>query len=117
MSFDPERYAAGLRRCNDRERARIEGRRLEALAEASRLAAALRSSDPTIGRVILFGSVAKGQPSREDFDIDLALDGGDLYAALDITEASRFKVDLVSLALLPEGMRKSVLDQGRVLAE
>ena len=112
MTFDPEPYAAGIRRRNEEERARIERRLLEARAEANRLSSELRRSDPSIKRVMLFGSVARGNPFHEKFDIDLALDGGDLHAALDITEASSFKVDLVSLTLLPEGMRRAVRERG-----
>ena len=62
--------------------------------------------------MILFGSVAAGSPSREDFDIDLALDGGDSGIAMDIADESEFEVDIVSLDLLPEGMRRMVEARG-----
>jgi len=47
-----------------------------------------------------------------DFDIDLALDGGDLYKALDITDDSPFKVDLVDLHLLPAQMAARIRELG-----
>lgn len=80
--------------------------------EARRLASLLKAKDPTIRTVYLFGSVTRGESGNSSFDLDLALDGGDLYAALDLTENSEFEVDLVELALLPPAMRESVLNTG-----
>ena len=51
----------------------------------------------------------------KDFDIDLALEGGDVYAAMDAVAGSAFKVDLVQLELLPEGARRAVVADGVVL--
>lgn len=75
--FDPAPYAEGIRELNRREAERIEARLARARDEAERLAKKIAEADDRVTRVILFGSVATGRPSREDFDIDLALDGGD----------------------------------------
>jgi predicted nucleotidyltransferase len=112
LTFDPEPYAAGIRAANEAERDRIRARLALARAEARRLAATMAAADPGIRRVLLFGSVATGRPSRELFDIDIALDGGDLYTALDLAEASDFKVDVLSLDLLPAGMRAAIEGTG-----
>jgi len=112
MNFDPEPYAAGIRAANELERRRIADRLERARNEAKRLADEIRAADATVRNVILFGSTARGNPSREDFDLDLALDGGDAYKAMDIAAGSPFKVDLVSLDLLPAGMRDAVLATG-----
>ena len=53
MSFDPERYAAGLRAANERERAEIDRRTAEALREAHRLATEIGRFDPSVKRVVL----------------------------------------------------------------
>lgn len=49
------------------------------------------------------------------FDIDQALEGGDVYAAMDAVAGSAFTVDLVRLELLPEGARHAVVAGGVVL--
>ena len=113
--FDAEPYAEGIRELNRLEAERI-GHRLEiAKAEALRLAEAIAAADPAVRRILLFGSVASGKPSGEGFDIDLAIDGGDLYAAMDIVEGSEFEIDLVDLSRLPASMRRIVEVRGQTL--
>lgn len=112
MIFDPEPYAEGIRRLNQIEKERIRLRAVEARAEAARLAEILKRQDGDIREIILFGSLAEGEPARLDFDIDLALSGGDLYAALDLVEASPFDVDLVDLQRLPPHTRDRILQRG-----
>lgn len=113
--FDPEPYARGIRDLNERERRAIVERAALARAEAERLALGIGRADPGVRSVRLFGSLAGGQPKRLDFDIDLALEGGDVYAAMDAVADSAFKVDLVQLELLPEGARRAVVAGGVVL--
>jgi predicted nucleotidyltransferase len=115
MNFDPETYAAGISELNRKEGKRIVRRLEAALEEAERLARAISAADTKVRRVLLFGSVASGKPSREDFDIDLALDGGDVHTAMDIAEGSAFAVDVVELGHLSSEMRRLVLARGKVL--
>lgn len=115
MSFDPKPYAERIKAENAAEGERLKARSLLALREAERLSMMIRKADPSVRRIFLFGSLAEGIPRNPDFDIDLALDGGDVYKALDVVEDSDFKVDLVDLRLLPEHVRKRVLLRGKVL--
>jgi len=112
MSFDPRPYAEGIRRQNDKEREDIAKRHKDAMVEARRVAEEIKRHDPEVRSVILFGSVARGEPTRLDFDIDLALDGGDAYRAMDITMDSAFHVDVVELRLLPERVRERIAREG-----
>ena len=112
MKFDATPYAEGIKRLNALERESIRLRATEARQEAARLAAAFKAADPDIRAVILFGSLAEGEPTRLDFDIDLALDGGDSYRAMDLASDSPFEVDLVDLLRLPEGTRRRILERG-----
>ena len=116
MSFDPRPYARHFRALNEAEAKAISARAIEAHKEARRLAALILEADHDVVSVILFGSLAEGMPSRKEFDIDLALDGGDLYKALDITEVSSFDVDVVRLDLLPEHVRARIKTRCVVLA-
>jgi predicted nucleotidyltransferase len=110
--FDPEPYAAGLKRQNGYERDAIARRLVEAVQEAHRLAGAIKAADDEVRVVYLFGSVAEGCSSNSKFDIDLAIDGGDVFKAMEITERSVFEVDVVDLNLVPEHVRKRILDTG-----
>lgn len=112
MSFDPERYASGLRRQNERERVQIAQRLAGAKVEAERLARAIMAADASVRAVYLFGSVGQGHPTHIDFDIDIALDGGDNYRAIDIVQSSAFDVDVVDLALVPAHVRERILSTG-----
>lgn len=116
MSFDPRPYISGLRRRNDEEQREIAERARVAVGEAKRVADAIIQRDLDVRRVFLFGSLASGSPRHLDFDIDLALDGGNVLDALDITELSAHSIDIVDFQLLPEHVRAATLANGIVLA-
>ena len=98
MPFDPERAAA-------------------AREEAARLAARIARADPAVRAVYLFGSLAAGTPRSVRFDIDLAIDGGDVYAAEAVAEESAFACDVVSLERLPDHVQTRIRSTGTVLFE
>jgi predicted nucleotidyltransferase len=116
MKFDPRPFAAHYRASNEAELQAIRTRADAARIEAQRLALAIHKADPHVRAVLLFGSLAEGGPRRLDFDIDLALDGGDVYKALDLTESSPFDVDVVRLDLLPEHLRARIRARGVILS-
>jgi predicted nucleotidyltransferase len=117
MPSDPERFAAGIRRRNERERRQIAARHLEAFAEARRLADRIAARDPGVVRIYVFGSVAQGTVRSLDFDIDLAVEGGDVDVAMDVASTSAFPVDVVDLDRAPEHLRRSVLERGSLLLQ
>lgn len=112
MTFNPLPYAEGIMRLNEAEEEEIRAKAALARAEARRLAEAIRTQDGEVRAVLLFGSLAHGEPARIDFDIDLAVDGGDIYKAMDAVEGSRFRVDLVDLRLLHEDMASRIRGEG-----
>jgi len=116
MNFDPKPYAERIRRMNEAETARIRERAEKARAEARRLASAITTADPDVAKVFLFGSLAAGAPSSERFDIDLAIEGGDVYKALDLVDDSTFEVDVVQIDLLPDHFKARIESEGIVLA-
>lgn len=59
-------------------------------------------------------SPAIGEPQRLRFDVDLALDGGDVYAAQAIAADSSFSCDVVSLEPMPRPVCESILRDGRL---
>ena len=115
MPFDPKPYADGIRALNAAERLRIEARARMAVDEATRLARLIAKTDPAVRRVYLFGSLATGVPRNEDFDIDLAIEGGDVFTAMECAETSGFHVDIAQFDRLPEHIRSRVRDGGRLL--
>jgi predicted nucleotidyltransferase len=118
MSFDPERYAAGLRRLNRREEEEIRARAAEARKVAEKLAERIGSTDPEVDGVYLFGSLLRSVPRSRAFDIDLAIDGGDIDTAVQLSEEPPFvdwSVDIVSLRRLPVHVAERILATGTVL--
>ena len=83
--------------------------------EADQIAAAIAAADPGVRAVYLFGSLAVGDPSHRGFDIDLAIEGGDVYTAEAVAESASFPVDVVSLERLPATVRKRIRETGRRL--
>ena len=112
MIFDPEPYAEGIRKRNAREARRIQEALVRARAEADRLTRRILDEDPSVRRVWFFGSAATGECRDEDFDIDLAVEGGDLAKLEDLTAESPFKVDLVQMDLLSPEFRDLVQARG-----
>lgn len=112
MTFDPAPYIAWHRQENARLKQAIEERMVRARLEADRLTDQLFSLQPGLKAVYLFGSAALGVTVNPNFDIDLALEGGDVYQALDLVSDSEFDIDLVQLNNLPEHFQKRVKENG-----
>ena len=113
-TFDAESYAAAWRKRNKIEQERTEQRVVAALTEAKRLARLL-AADAAVAQTILFGSLAEDTVRNENFDIDLAIRGGNWLKAQEIAEESPFKVDVVEYDAVPEHVRKRVDAKGVVL--
>ena len=96
---------------------RLKKRIAEALDEARRLTAVFQKIDPNLGRVILFGSLAEGTVSSENFDIDLAVESKEYLRLVSLGLDSDFKVDVVELAALPESYKERIMKKGVVLYE
>ena len=119
MSWNELRSTRICRPLSGQQQAELQAIRTRADAariEAQRLALAIHKADPRVRAVILFGSLAEGGPRQLDFDIDLALDGGDVDRALDLTESSPFEVDVVRLDLVPEHVRARIRARGVILS-
>lgn len=115
MPFDPRPYAAGLRRLNQREQERTAHRATEARRVAEELAHRIGAHDPAVKCVYLFGSLNTDTPRNPDFDIDLALDGGDVLRAMELAEESAFPVDIVRLQQLPPHVVRKITSDGTAL--
>ena len=98
---------------------RAEVQRNERLArareEAVRIAGELARIDAGVSEVWLFGSVATGRLGREQFDIDLAVRGGDVISLYARLPESEFDVDLVDLDAVSEGFCAMIKRRGQKL--
>ena len=92
-------------------------KRAEALQEAHRLARAFAEADSELRSVRLFGSLLPGRNYRDGSDIDLAVEGGDIFSFVKIAEVSPCSVDVVELAGLRESIADRVRHEGVVLYE
>jgi predicted nucleotidyltransferase len=117
MPFDAEQYAHGLRRRNEQEAERIAAVANEARNEAREIAGAIARADPEVRAVYLFGSLAGEGPRNLHFDIDLAIDGGDVFVAEEAVEGSNRSVDVVALERLPVETAERIRRSGRLLFE
>ena len=104
------------RRAAERDAGLDERRR--ALHEAARRAADRLAEDPSVTRVVLFGSVATGR-ADERSDIDLAVFGlaPERYfrASADAVEAAGVEVDLVRVEEAAESLKARIDADGVVL--
>ena len=111
------RLAAAINRRNARKRPALEealARRVkEAHQEVSRLVERFREADPELRRVVLFGSLARNEVKRIDFDIDLAVDSDRYSQLLGIALESVFKVDLIDLVAASSYIKRSVRREGK----
>ena len=115
MPFNAERYASGLRRANEIERNTTVERANAARTAAVRLADRIAAADEEVSRIYLFGSLLDDTPSNPDFDIDLAIEGGDILAAVGAGEEEEFRVDVLALDQLPAHVQERIRREGRVL--
>lgn len=94
-------------------------RKAQALEEVQTLVSKFILLDPTITRIILFGSLARNDVSSPDFDIDLAVScSGERFLALvAIALDSPFKVDVVDLSTADDRIKSAVAREGIVLYE
>ena len=115
MTFDPRPYVEGLKRANEAEKAATLERVAQAKAEARSVAEKIGALDHDVHRIYLFGSLAEGNPTHLDFDIDLAMVGGDVLVAMEAVEESEFSVDIVELKLLPRHLQQRIQSEGIVL--
>jgi predicted nucleotidyltransferase len=94
-----------------------------ALPEGVRRLVARLSAEPSVLRVILFGSRARGDAEQRS-DVDLAveapsLSGREWLRLLDMAEAADtlLSIDLVRLEEAPEELRARIASEGRTLHE
>jgi predicted nucleotidyltransferase len=110
-----EDIARNIREHNNAEEAQARLRKMQAGKEARRLARRFVKADPSLRKVVLFGSLLPGRRFRSDSDIDLGIVGGSYVTLLRIAEASSFPVDLVCMEMLSPTVRELMEREGLVL--
>jgi predicted nucleotidyltransferase len=114
--FDIEAAARRINIENRKEDERTAARRKAAQAEARRMAAEFRALDATIRKVWCFGSTFDmSRPYRMDSDIDIAVEGGDIFRLVPIAEASIFAVDLVDISGADDEFARLIRKHGTLL--
>ena len=90
--------------------------RQRAKTEAERLAGILISEIPEIKQIWGFGSVFENhRPFTKASDIDLALEGGNYFAAYKIVERSPFRVDLIDITYKRDKFSSLIRKHGTAL--
>lgn len=106
-----------LNRENARAAVRLARAQQEAYRVAHALAARMGDEDPTLRRVVLFGSTLPGRKYRPGSDIDLAVEGGNRAQLERIAATVPQSVDIVRFDELRPGILERVLSEGVVLYE
>lgn len=106
-----------LNRENALDAARVANLQREAYHIACELAARMGAEDPSVQRVVLFGSTVPGRRYRRDSDIDLAVEGGDRARLERIAADASRQVQVIGMDELRPGIRDRVLTEGVVLYE
>lgn len=115
-NFDVMAAARRINEGNRRDGERCAERREAARVEARRLAADLRTRDPSIRAIWGFGSAFEvSRPFTMDSDIDLALEGGDVLKLFSATEGSAFKVDLIDISDREDDFARGIRERGTAL--
>lgn len=102
---------------NARAATRIAAAQRRAYRDACALANRMGTEDPTVRRVILFGSTVPGRRYRVGSDIDLAVEGGDRAFLERLSRELSQPVDIIGIDELRPGVRDQVLSEGVVLYE
>ena len=116
-SFDPAPYREGLRKRALRKRKLTAERAKRAKEFLPDLVAAFCSVDPKIEKIVLFGSLARGVPEREDFDIDIAVRTKRYFALVTWALKQEWKIDVVDLDELEGTSLNDVEEKGLTLFE
>ncbi|MFZ4617434.1 MAG: nucleotidyltransferase family protein [Rectinemataceae bacterium] len=104
-----------IRRENEIESEQVADLHVEAFEEAKRLGIKMGRADPSLRKVVLFGSALPDRDFRSDSDIDLAIVGGDRAGLERIAAASPFSVDILELEAARAGIRKTIEEEGVVV--
>ena len=111
--------AESMNKRNRREYQRIEKklalRVAAARKELERVVGLFVDIDPELKRVVLFGSLARDEATRLDFDIDVAVESSRYMDLLGIVLESDFKIDLIDLESASPYIRRSVERDGKEL--
>ena len=120
VSFDKlSRMAAYQERLHRQKVDALAIRKAQALEEVQALVREFLSLDPSITKIILFGSLARDDVSSLASDIDLAVSCSGEHFLMLVAHAqdSPFKVDLVELSTADNRIRDAIAREGMVLYE
>ena len=120
LSFDKlSRMAVYQKRMQQQKADALVSRKGQALKEVQALVGKFLSLDPSITKIILFGSLARDDVSSLDSDIDLAVScsGEHFLALVALVLDSPFKVDLVELSKADNRIKDAIAREGVVLYE
>jgi hypothetical protein len=114
---DPKDAARRLMIRNAREQTKLDANRVLAQEEGRRLARRILAEIPGTKAVFGFGSTWElWRTYRRNSDIDLAIDGGDVLAAMALAEKSPIPVDVLELSSCPAALAQFIRDRGVILA-
>ena len=116
MDFDWDAWGKVEISRNKAYRESLASRLLKAREEARRISETLKSIDPELSSIVLFGSTARGDPASDRFDIDLAVINASRFALLEAAAvAEGFAVNLIQFEYASPRLRENIDREGVVL--
>jgi predicted nucleotidyltransferase len=116
-TFDPLPYRAGWKKRSREVQKRVEERFACAQKFLPELVRSFLAIDPELQKIILFGSLARGIPKREDFDIDIGVRSDRYFALVGWALRQEWKIDVVDLDSISESFLEDIESKGVVLYE
>jgi predicted nucleotidyltransferase len=115
--FDPAPFRKGLAKRALERKERISDRYARAKTFLPELVDSFRMIDPEIKKIVLFGSLAKSVPRREDFDIDVAVRSEKYFSLVAWALKQEWKIDVVDLDELEGTSLDEIESRGITLYE
>ncbi|HOV37549.1 MAG TPA: nucleotidyltransferase domain-containing protein [Spirochaetales bacterium] len=116
-TFDPSPYRDGWKKRSREVQKRIEERFARVQEFLPELIRSFLAIDPELQKIILFGSLARGMPKREDFDIDIGVRSDRYFALVGWALRQEWKIDVVDLDSISESFLEDIESKGVVLYE
>ncbi len=122
MSLSPDKLAEMAEhqiKLQRKHRKSLDSRMVRARQNIHELVREFLAADPTITRIVLFGSLARDDVSSSNFDIDLAVScsGEHFLRLVSIALNNAFTVDVVDLDRADERIKSAIVRDGITLYE
>jgi len=117
QGFDPKPYRQGMKNRAEKGRLETERRATEARDFLPIIREAFLAIDPDLRRLVLFGSLARGIPTSEHFDIDLGVRSDKYLKLVAWSLNQEWKIDVIDLDAVDGSILDGIESQAEIIYE